>query len=113
MEMGMLVLVLSSEDMQVWGGPPSEPTFGIVREVLDHPVRYQDTQCRVEHDNTSSVFFVGQLAPLAKLSQEDTQLAVKEAFFKWAPEIVKRRVVADLGESQLDFLLNMRSSRAS
>ena len=46
----MLVLVLDPEDPQVFDlrqPAAGEPTFGIVRETLDHSGRYQEFRCEV------------------------------------------------------------------
>jgi len=111
MEKDMLVLMLDSEDPQLFDlrqPAAGEPVFGIVRETLDQSGRYQEFRCRVVCDNGAiATYPVGRLVPLLILSEEDAQLAPKDAFSKWAAEIVKRQAFVHLPGSQRDFLADM------
>ena len=112
MEKNTLVLVLDPEDPQVFDlRQPSagEPTFGIMKEILDRSGRYQEFRCRVQcDDGTIMILPVGRLIPLLVLPEEDaTNLTPKEAFSKWAAEITKRQALVHLPRAQRDFLVDM------
>lgn len=109
MERDMLVLVLNPEDLQLFDiRQVGEQVFGIVRETLDQSGRYQEFRCRIACDNGAiATYPVGRLVPLLILPEEDAQLAPKDAFSKWAAEIVKRQALVHLPGPQRDFLFDM------
>ena len=113
MEKDMLVLVLDPADPQLGDiTQTGEAVFGIVRETLDSSGRALEFRCEVTCENGAvAIYPEGRLVPLLVLPEEDAAtLTPKEAFAKWAAEIVKRQSIVHLPGPQRDFLFDMLTS---
>ena len=109
MEKHMLVLVLDPKDPQIFDirqPAAGEPIFGIVVEASGLPELYVERPATVKYDNTTTeIFPQGRVVPLLVLPEEDaTNLTPKQAFSKWAAEIVRKQGLVHLPEAQRDFL---------
>ena len=108
MQAGMLVLILKPTDILVphrREDDPRKPNFGIVRKALDSSGRYLEFGCSVATGlDTVETLPVGMLVPLLMLPEEDVRLDPREAFAKWAAEIVWRQAIVHLSDAQREFL---------